>query len=76
MSKISVANGQFWWNGYLDEIRMWNIVRTQEEIQATMNKTLTGNEPGLVAYETIFTRLWTLHGVQLKNLCYNNAHHA
>jgi hypothetical protein len=33
-----------------DDVRIWSIARTQEEIQATMNTTLKGNEPGLVGY--------------------------
>jgi hypothetical protein len=36
--------------GFTDEVRVWNIARTQKEIQATMNTTLVGNEPGLVGY--------------------------
>jgi hypothetical protein len=36
--------------GQIDEIRAWNVVRTGPEILQTMNKTLTGSEPGLVAY--------------------------
>ena len=36
--------------GLIDEVRIWNYARTQEEIQATMNTTLNGDEPGLVAY--------------------------
>lgn len=34
----------------LDDIRLWNVALTQQEIQANMNKELTGNEPGLVGY--------------------------
>jgi C-terminal processing protease CtpA/Prc len=34
----------------LDEIRIWNVARSPAEIQATLNKSLTGKEPGLVAY--------------------------
>ncbi|MBI2967655.1 MAG: choice-of-anchor D domain-containing protein [Bacteroidetes bacterium] len=39
-------------NGKLDEVRVWNIARTQSEIQSTMNKSLTGLETGLVGYWT------------------------
>jgi hypothetical protein len=37
-------------NGQLDEIRVWNVARTQAEIQAAMNACLTGSEPGLVIF--------------------------
>ena len=36
--------------GKIDDVRMWNVVRSQAEIKAKMNQTLTGNETGLVAY--------------------------
>ncbi|MEM6642513.1 MAG: LamG-like jellyroll fold domain-containing protein [Bacteroidota bacterium] len=36
--------------GSMDEVRIWNIVRTQGEIQAAISTDLVGNEPGLVAY--------------------------
>jgi hypothetical protein len=39
-----------YFNGYIDEFRIWNVAHTAAEITATMNKTLVGNEPGLVAY--------------------------
>lgn len=39
-----------YWHGYIDEVRIWNTARTQEEIQWDMNHELSGNEPGLVAY--------------------------
>ncbi len=41
--------GRFW-NGRLDEIRIWEIARTEAEIQANMSVELTGTETGLVAY--------------------------
>jgi len=38
--------------GQLDEVRIWNIALTQQQIQANMNQPLTGNEPGLIGYYT------------------------
>jgi hypothetical protein len=38
------------WSGTLDEIQIWNTARSQADIQATMNKPLTGTETGLVGY--------------------------
>jgi hypothetical protein len=32
-----------------DDIRFWNVARTQEQIQQMMNASLTGSEPGLMA---------------------------
>ncbi len=43
------ANGQFL-NGSIDEVRIWNVVRTQAQIQASMSTELAGNETGLVSY--------------------------
>jgi hypothetical protein len=37
-------------NGRLDEVRVWNVARTQAQIQANMYKPLTGSESGLVGY--------------------------
>ena len=36
--------------GEMDEVRIWNVARNQEEIQATMYQSLSGREPGLVGY--------------------------
>ena len=36
--------------GIIDEARIWNIARTESEIQSTMNQTLNGNETGLIGY--------------------------
>ncbi len=41
--------GRFW-NGRLDEIRIWEVARTEAEIQANMSVELSGTESGLVAY--------------------------
>lgn len=37
-------------NGTMDELRIWNIARTQAEIQANSNTTIAANSAGLVAY--------------------------
>lgn len=43
------------WDGFntlgkMDEIRIWNVTRTESEIKANMYKELVGNESGLKAY--------------------------
>ncbi|MFC1573009.1 LamG-like jellyroll fold domain-containing protein [Candidatus Eisenbacteria bacterium] len=37
-------------SGAIDEVRIWNVSRSGDEIRAAMNEHLTGSEPGLVAY--------------------------
>ncbi|MBE9220315.1 LamG-like jellyroll fold domain-containing protein, partial [Dolichospermum flos-aquae] len=44
-----------WWGdayflGQIDDVRIWNVARTQTQIQANLNKTLTGTETGLAGY--------------------------
>lgn len=34
----------------IDEVRLWNIARTEAQIAASMNNCLAGNEPNLVLY--------------------------
>ncbi len=36
--------------GYISEFRIWNVQRSHTQIQRTMQRRLTGNEPNLVAY--------------------------
>jgi len=36
-------------NGTIDNLRIWNVARTQSEINATKDNTLPGNTPGLIA---------------------------
>lgn len=38
------------WGGVLDEFRVWNVARTQAEVQAHLRCGLTGSESNLVAY--------------------------
>jgi hypothetical protein len=37
-------------DGKIDEVRIWNVARTQTQIQGYMNQSLSGNEPGLIGY--------------------------
>ncbi len=37
-------------NGKMDELRLWNIVKTPTQIQADMSKIIPANSAGLVAY--------------------------
>ncbi|HHE39241.1 MAG TPA: hypothetical protein ENL20_11815, partial [Candidatus Cloacimonetes bacterium] len=37
-------------DGCIDELRIWNIVRSEDEIRENMCQTLSGNETGLVSY--------------------------
>lgn len=37
-------------NGNIDEVRIWNTARSQAQVQSGMNIELLGNESGLVAY--------------------------
>jgi hypothetical protein len=39
-----------YFHGDIDEIRIWNVARTPEQLRAAMNERLSGKEPGLVAY--------------------------
>jgi hypothetical protein len=39
-----------YFSGWMDEVRIWNVVRTPADIRATMRQRLVGNEPGLLAY--------------------------
>lgn len=39
----------YYYKGYMNDLRIWNTVRTQEQIQQSMKSNLIGNELGLVA---------------------------
>jgi hypothetical protein len=47
--RYDVGFGQYF-DGAIDEARIWNISRTVDEIQSTMNVELSGFEEGLVGY--------------------------
>jgi hypothetical protein len=38
------------WDGVMDEVRLWNVLRTPAEIKANMNVVVKPDTPGLVAY--------------------------
>lgn len=40
----------FYFRGSIDEVRLWNIARTQNGIRSDLNDTLAGNKPGLIGY--------------------------
>ncbi len=42
--------GSEYFGGYLDELRIWNYARSVTQINDDMERTLSGNESGLVAY--------------------------
>src|SRR5208282_2110766 len=42
--------GRGYFNGLLDDVRIWNVARSQAELQGDMLHGLTGAEPGLLAY--------------------------
>ncbi|OON67051.1 hypothetical protein B0919_19645 [Hymenobacter sp. CRA2] len=39
-----------YYNGQLDELRLWNVARTEAQVQADYNKTVLATQLGLVAY--------------------------
>jgi hypothetical protein len=39
-----------YFNGYIDEFRIWNVARSAAEIAGAMNHTMVGDEPGLTGY--------------------------
>ena len=46
----SGTSGAQFYKGMADEIRIWNIARSEEQIRNDMYRTLTGYETGLVSY--------------------------
>lgn len=44
------GGGRNYFGGLIDEVRIWNVARTADQIRENMYHPLTGNESGLVAY--------------------------
>ena len=57
-------NELYYWDGTVDEVRIWDVARTEEEIRSTMCVELDGDEEGLVAYY----RLDELAGIEVVDL--------
>ena len=49
-SLLTLSQSSETFNGAMDDVRIWNVARTQSEIQSNMNTELAGTETGLVAY--------------------------
>lgn len=47
---ISLPSSGENYEGSMDEVRIWNVARTQEELRENMHLTLKGNETGLISY--------------------------
>ena len=39
-----------YFNGAIDDVRLWNVVRSQNDIKQNMSNELTGSESGLIGY--------------------------
>lgn len=48
--EIGRYSGSNYFNGLVDEVRLWSTVRTASEISGSMSCELTGDEPNLLAY--------------------------
>jgi len=46
--RVTRADPPTQFKGAIDEFRVWEVARTESEIRETMDRHLTGNEPGLV----------------------------
>jgi hypothetical protein len=50
MSLGANVNDNRYFTGTMDEVRIWNVVRTQGDISTNMHKRMNGDEAGLVGY--------------------------
>ncbi|PZQ23763.1 MAG: hypothetical protein DI569_03340 [Sphingopyxis macrogoltabida] len=46
----AAPQGDYRWNGVIDEARVWNVARSASDIAASASTPLTGDETGLVGY--------------------------
>ena len=58
---IGCMKGSTWWyKGELDEVRIWNYIRSTEQIEKNMFLPLAGNEAGLLGYWNFDERAGTV----------------
>lgn len=57
----------------VDDVRIWNVERTESQISVNNNKVLTGGETGLVAYYKLDNAVTDSQTSGLNNLTANNA---
>ena len=50
IGKFNFGSNEGFFDGKIDEVRIWEVARTKTEIQGYMNQSLSGNEPGLIGY--------------------------
>ena len=50
IGNLNTFSTDYFWNGQLDEVRIWQESRSANEIMSTMNLPLMGNESGLLFY--------------------------
>ena len=59
LAKTVWGTGDNYYDGLMDEVRIWNDLRTQDEIKANMFKHLNGDENNLQAYYKMSTATGT-----------------
>lgn len=48
--RVGFPSDEAFYKGLIDELRVWNIALTHDDILSTINHQLVGNKPGLVGY--------------------------
>ncbi len=62
---IGFDDNGWYLNGLIDDVRVWNVIRSEDEIHDNMNRELTGLESGLVGY-------WKFNGDALDHTPFQN----
>ncbi|MDX2130370.1 MAG: LamG-like jellyroll fold domain-containing protein [Chloroherpetonaceae bacterium] len=66
--QVQIGRGfEGYFNGKIDEVRIWNKARSQSDIQSTAQSILRGNDAGLVAYYTFNENTLNGQGRQVLN---------